>query len=480
LSFLRRYFPLFTLVVAIASFYFYNLSAVGLLGPDEPRYAAIGRAMAQSGDWITPTLWGAHWFEKPPLIYWLTAIATTMGAGPELSARLPVALLSLIFLGIFCWLLNIEFGPRPAIISTATLATSAGWIAYSDLCLTDLPLACFFSLAVLLLLPLLRPNPVYSPARILLSGACLGLAILAKGLVPIVLMLPALWFLRRDWRKWPMFLGVCLAVALPWYLLVYQRNGYPFIEDFILKQHVQRFYSHTLEHVQPWYYYFPVLLGIVFPWTPLFARLFMKPVFDARHKFLLALCAFGFLFFSASLNKLNGYLLPLVPLLFTLLGCAFDGPVKKRWLIPCAVLVAAIPLIALAIPPIMSAGKITGFPVSHLSATNLFYVAAPLAVVLLTRRSWAPILLVLCAIGGGFFIKIVTFPMLDQQVSARTFWHEQIQPIANNVCEEWIKRDWVYGLSFYRGELIPPCYLHPAEWHLMPRPRTTPAIRNTK
>jgi hypothetical protein len=107
-------------------------------------------------------------------------------------------------------------------------------------------------------------------------------------------------------------------------------------------------------------------------------------------------------------------------------------------------------------------------------------VAAPLAVVLLARRSWAPILLVLCAIGGGFVIKIVTFPMLDRQVSSRIFWREQIQPIADNVCEEWIKRDWVYGLSFYRGELIPPCYLHPAQWHLMPRARTTPAIRNTK
>ncbi len=480
MSFLRRYFPLFTLVVAIASFYVYNLSAVGLLGPDEPRYAAIGRAMAESGDWVTPTLWGTHWFEKPPLLYWLTAFATKFGAGPEISARLPVALLSLAFLAIFYWLLKNEFGTRPAIIATSTLATSAGWIAYSSLCLTDLPLACFFSFSVLLLLPLLRPVPEYSRTKLILSAVSLGLATLAKGLVPIVLILPALWFLRRDWRKWPMFLGICLMVALPWYLLVYQRNGFPFIEDFILKQHVQRFYSHSLEHVQPWYYYLPVLLGIVFPWTPLFARLFIKPAFDTRHKFLITLCAFGFLFFSASLNKLPGYLLPLTPLLFTLLGSAFNGPapftIRKRWLAPCAILVAAIPLIALAIPPIMSAGKITGLPLIHLSATNLFYVAAPLAVVLLSRRSWAPILLVLCALGGGFFIKIVTFPMLDRQVSARAFWHQQVQPIASNVCEEWIKRDWVYGLSFYRGELIPPCYVHPAEWHLMPRPRTTPAI----
>jgi hypothetical protein len=185
-------------------------------------------------------------------------------------------------------------------------------------------------------------------------------------------------------------------------------------------------------------------------------------------------------FFSASLNKLNGYLLPLVPLLFILLATAFSAPVPfaihKRWLIPSAVLISLIPLVALAIPPIMSAGKIAGLTVTPVSPTVFFYVAAPLLVVLLARRSWTPVLLVLCVIGGGFFIKIRTFPVLDEQVSSRMFWNRQIQPIADNVCEEWIKRDWVYGLSFYRGQLIPPCYLHPTTWHLMPRPRTTPDI----
>ena len=54
--------------------YFYGLTTTGLLGPDEPRYAAIGREMAISGDWVTPRLWGQPWFEKPALLYWMTAI----------------------------------------------------------------------------------------------------------------------------------------------------------------------------------------------------------------------------------------------------------------------------------------------------------------------------------------------------------------------------------------------------------------------
>src|SRR5947207_5372847 len=86
--------------------YFFSLSGVGLLGPDEPRYAAIGREMARSGDWITPRLWGEPWFEKPPLLYWMTGTAFRLGLGEELAPRLPVALMSVAFLIFFYWVMS--------------------------------------------------------------------------------------------------------------------------------------------------------------------------------------------------------------------------------------------------------------------------------------------------------------------------------------------------------------------------------------
>jgi 4-amino-4-deoxy-L-arabinose transferase-like glycosyltransferase len=55
--------------------FFFGLTSVGLVGPDEPRYASIAREMARSGDWLTPRLWGEPWFEKPPLLYWMGAPA---------------------------------------------------------------------------------------------------------------------------------------------------------------------------------------------------------------------------------------------------------------------------------------------------------------------------------------------------------------------------------------------------------------------
>ena len=83
--------------------YFFRLGGAGLVGPDEPRYAWIGRAMAQTGDWVTPRLWGQPWFEKPALLYWLTGAAFRLGLGPDLAPRLPVALVSVGFLCFYWW-----------------------------------------------------------------------------------------------------------------------------------------------------------------------------------------------------------------------------------------------------------------------------------------------------------------------------------------------------------------------------------------
>src|SRR5579885_1405275 len=97
-------------IPALCLLYFFGLSGAGLLGPDEPRYAAIGREMAASGDWITPRLWGEPWFEKPPLLYWMTAVGIRMGLGPELAARLPVAAIGWGFLVFFYIFVALMYG----------------------------------------------------------------------------------------------------------------------------------------------------------------------------------------------------------------------------------------------------------------------------------------------------------------------------------------------------------------------------------
>ena len=104
--------------------YLLNLGGTGFIGPDEPRYASIGREMAHSGDWVTPRLEGQAWFEKPPLVYWAIASATKLGFRDEWAARIPIALASLAFLWFFYGLAEREYSQRVATSATAILATS--------------------------------------------------------------------------------------------------------------------------------------------------------------------------------------------------------------------------------------------------------------------------------------------------------------------------------------------------------------------
>src|SRR5262245_62242144 len=93
------------IVVTLAVCYFSNLGAIGFVGPDEPRYAWIARDMAETGDWVTPRLYGRPWFEKPPLLYWGGAIFFgLMPKHPEIAARLTRAICALLATLAMCWL----------------------------------------------------------------------------------------------------------------------------------------------------------------------------------------------------------------------------------------------------------------------------------------------------------------------------------------------------------------------------------------
>ena len=148
--------------------YLADLSGMGLVSKDEPRYADIGRAMARTGDLTTPRLWGEPWFEKPPLLYWMIAAGFKAGLGPELAPRLPVALLSLCFLVFFWDRLRRIWDLPVASFSVVILATTAGWVALSGVAITDIPMAVFFSAAVLLALQEPKRN-------LTLAAASLGL-----------------------------------------------------------------------------------------------------------------------------------------------------------------------------------------------------------------------------------------------------------------------------------------------------------------
>jgi 4-amino-4-deoxy-L-arabinose transferase-like glycosyltransferase len=465
--------------VILYCLFFHGLGSVGLLGPDEPRFAAIGREMARSGDWITPRLWGEPWFEKPALLYWMTGVGFRVGLSQELAPRLPVALLSAGFLLFYYWILRREFNSRAAFFATAILATSAAWLSFSRVGVTDLPMAATFSAAMLLCLPETRGQATGSPV---LAAALLGLAVLAKGLVPLVLALPLAWILRRRLAEWlrPAPLAAFLVVAAPWYVLCTLANGAPFLTDFFLKHHLSRFSTDALQHQQPFWFYLPVLLAGLFPWTPLVALLFRKSAYqDPRRRFLLLWLLFGLVFFSASLNKLPGYLLPLIPAASALAGLALAEIKQARWALTASALLLLLgPVIARMLPQALASG-LTHVTVSGLR-WPLFLPALALAGLVWWQetkghRRGAVCSMVAATTAGVIWLAATTFPALDRLVSARGFWR-QIAGRAAEVCVEEANRGWLYNLNYYSGTPLPACEEESRKLHLKQEPGSAPAL----
>lgn len=444
---------------------FFHLGATGLLGPDEPRYASIGRAMHETGDFVTPTLWGSRWFEKPALLYWLIALGRRVGLPADVAPRMPMALVSLAFGIFFFRLLWREFGWTIALYSAAILYTSAGWVAYSSLALADLPLAACFATAMLLSLGwITRGETQHLPWM----GVALGFAALAKGLVPLVLVLPLVWFTRHRWREWPRVIVPAVLVAAPWFVLCWWRNGWRFIEVFFLEHHFRRFFSGELLHEQPFWYYAPVLAAALLPWSPLLAGLTQKPLYeDPRARFLAAWLGWGFLFFSLSSGKLPGYLLPLLPAAAILMAMVAEGWFGAGWsLVSAAALTGVVPVAAAILPDAVANGLTrASFDGETL---RLGAIVAVFAAALAGLREWKStrtstvLFVALMATLGIVYVKRTAYPVLDEKVSARTLWRS-IERSRSAICLGNMHRNWRYGLNYYAGENagepLPDCQL---------------------
>ena len=120
---------------------FYGLGTLGLVGPDEPRYAEVSKEMLRNGDYVTPRLSGEPWFEKPILYYWITTLSFHLFGLNESAARLASALaavlgiLAVVLVG-YDWI-GLRGGVNAALIlSSCILYFSLARAASTDMLLT--------------------------------------------------------------------------------------------------------------------------------------------------------------------------------------------------------------------------------------------------------------------------------------------------------------------------------------------------------
>lgn len=316
----------------------YGLSAAGLFDLDEGLYATAARQMVESGNWLVPFVGTDAFFDKPPLTYWLQALSMGLSGFTPLAARLPSALATVLTAYLLWW-----WAKRRGL-------TRIGWLALiiyplcpltmgaSRQAIMDSLLTLWFTLAVIGWIE------GYCGDRrwYLLMATGAGLATMTKGLIGLVLPGGALvlWLLlRRDLAEirripWLSALGVYLLIVLPWHIAVWHMEGDLFVREYIIRHHVKRFLGEEFGHVAPFWFYIPLLLVGMYPWSAFVPIIGWQAVSGwrcEREKLCCAWAMWAFwavvviVFFSLSRSKLPGYVLPAVPAMCLLVALRLNS-----------------------------------------------------------------------------------------------------------------------------------------------------------
>ena len=325
------------LAAIFTAIWFAQIDDRALQHPDEGRYAEIAREMTVTHDWVTPRLNGLKYFEKPPLQYWFTAASFNAFGVREGAARLVPALagwLAVFAIGYAGWRIA---GPTVGAYAALALAGCFYGFVNAHLVTLDALLSALLAIALAAFLVAQRPDAGARARRfaMLLAWAALAAATLTKG--PVALVIPGgalvgYSLITRDFAIWKRLyivpgLALMLVIVVPWCVAVSRANP-EFTRFFFIHEHVDRFLTTEHHRVGAWWYFIPLLLVGMLPWTGVWLwtlpAAWQESATDAHGfvwtRFCLIWAAFVFLFFSASGSKLASYILPMFPALALPLG----------------------------------------------------------------------------------------------------------------------------------------------------------------
>lgn len=360
---------LWVLVVCWLAFV-WNLGNIGLVDETEPLFAEAARQMTVTGDWITPYFNGETRFDKPPLVYWLMAIAYKAIGVNEWAVRLPSAISAIAVTGLGFYTLRYYGLPSPsaatgqemagtrrrqlwlsALLGAAAIALNPEMIVWGRTGVSDMLLTGCIGCALLsFFLGYVHTQPAIQTRWYLAFYVLVALAILTKGPVGIVLpvliigaFLLYLGKAREVLRE--MFpirgLALVLVLAVPWYVLVILRNGENYVNKFFGYHNLERFTGVVNHHDAPWYFYFLVVLLGFAPWSIYLPVAIARLRFWQRGKWrdtprsahlgLFALFWFAgiFGFFTVAVTKLPSYVLPLMPAAGILVALLFSDQLRS-------------------------------------------------------------------------------------------------------------------------------------------------------
>ena len=320
-----------------------GLGSTGLVDETPPLFATAGRAMSQSGDWLTPKVNGILRFDKPPFYYWLMAIFYSIPANEiwdelgSLSARIPSALSTLFLMimiadTIFCSAENSKDKIKPSLIASLSFVLSPLIIIWSRTAVSDSLLCATLGACLLSFWRRISSN---DDQICITPWVYLAIAILTKGpFVLLIVCVTLLTFLltHKNWKKLFLKLNpikgifVTIFISSPWYLIQLFSNGKVFWDSFFGYHNLQRYTSVVNNHSEPWWFYLFILIlaslpfsiflihGIVETFKELIIKIENRSE-TTNNLYIFSLCWLIsiLLFFTISATKLPSYWIPAIP-----------------------------------------------------------------------------------------------------------------------------------------------------------------------
>ena len=355
----QRFYPLLLIVALFFGFYF-NLGGVPLFDLDEGAFSEATREMISSGNYLTTYLNGALRFDKPILIYWLQAASVHLFGLNEFALRLPSALAATAWVLLLYRFAKRYYDQTVALMAALMMATTLQITIIAKAAIADSLLNLLIAASMFLVyLYYEKRKKKYLYALFFF----IALGTLAKG--PVAILVPlAVSFLflasKKELKLWlttifnPLGILIFLIVAGPWYVLEYLDQGQAFIDGFFLKHNLNRFNTSFEGHSGSLFYYVPVLLVGMLPYTSLLLRS-LKDIrgwfTDDLLRFLAIWSLFVFLFFSFSGTKLPHYIIYGYTPLFIIMSIYIPRIKSDKLLfLPPLLLYAVLFLLPLIVP----------------------------------------------------------------------------------------------------------------------------------
>ncbi len=368
--------------------FLWHLGSTGLVDETEPLFAEAARQMTVTGDWVTPYFNGETRFDKPPLIYWLMAIAYQLFGVNEWAVRLPSAIgaIALMSFGFYTLLATQDNKSKPKFFSlpcigAALIALNSQTIVWARTGVSDMLLSSCMGMSLLSFFlgytsqDNITKNTLGARPWYLACYVFLALSVLTKG--PVGIALPGLIIisfllytgnLTKVIKEMEIIKGVIIfmVMTLPWYILVIRQHGWDYINSFFGYHNFQRFTEVVNGHDAPWYFYFLVVLVGFIPWSIYLPIAILRVKFWHRSWWCqqprgsqLSLFAFFwfsgiFIFFTIAVTKLPSYTLPLLPASAILVALFWSeaistgkGSMKRGLWISCVINIIVLVILAI-------------------------------------------------------------------------------------------------------------------------------------